>query len=38
MADALPETTQTLVFSVIAAIATFLAISILIGFLMRRKT
>jgi sodium/proline symporter len=38
MADALPETTQTLVFSVVAAIAAFLAISILIGFLMRRKT
>ncbi|MEM4701474.1 MAG: hypothetical protein QXZ51_04965, partial [Candidatus Bathyarchaeia archaeon] len=38
MADALPEITQTLVFSVIAAIAAFLAVSILLGFLMRRKT
>jgi len=37
MADALPEITQSLVYSVIAAIAAFLAISILLAFLCERK-
>ncbi|MEM3578839.1 MAG: sodium:solute symporter family protein [Candidatus Bathyarchaeia archaeon] len=38
MAEPPPQITSTLVFGVVAAIASFLAISILLGFLMRRKT
>ncbi|MBS7616815.1 sodium:solute symporter family protein [Candidatus Bathyarchaeota archaeon] len=38
MSDELPEISTTLIFGVITAIAAFLAISVLLGFLMRRKT
>ncbi|MCS7124281.1 MAG: sodium:solute symporter family protein [Candidatus Bathyarchaeota archaeon] len=38
MADASPEITPALVFGVITAVAAFLAISILLGLLTRRKT